>query len=220
MYVTLQSLKKGRCSVIDLSCVTRGCCLVFRHVHYRGRGEELNMAVLWTHARCSLLNNSTFTPLNPIGFPVPLHFLPLSISLHHKFISQFLVFFSHSSLLPLVFPHLFYIRELKQGWRRQLRKHNLKSEFALLQTLLRWFHLIQFIKCWHFFSSRILKDCIKVQVSHRSCAVMAKLLFCQSKPIAFLPFLLTSLSSLLNPLSPNNDQHQFSPNDIHTLSRD
>ena len=24
----------------------------------------------------------------------------------------------------------------------------------------------------------------------------------------------------LNPLSPNSDQHQFSPNDIHTLSRD
>ena len=24
----------------------------------------------------------------------------------------------------------------------------------------------------------------------------------------------------LNPLSPNSDQHQFSPDDIHTLSRD
>ena len=24
----------------------------------------------------------------------------------------------------------------------------------------------------------------------------------------------------VNPLSPNGDQHQFSPNDIHTLSRD
>ena len=24
----------------------------------------------------------------------------------------------------------------------------------------------------------------------------------------------------LNPSSPNGDQHQFSPNDIHTLSRD
>ena len=24
----------------------------------------------------------------------------------------------------------------------------------------------------------------------------------------------------LNPLSPNTDQHQFSPNDIHTMSRD
>jgi len=25
---------------------------------------------------------------------------------------------------------------------------------------------------------------------------------------------------VINPLSPNGDQHQFSPNDIHTLSRD
>ena len=24
----------------------------------------------------------------------------------------------------------------------------------------------------------------------------------------------------INPLSPNGDQHQFSPNDIHTMSRD
>ena len=30
---------------LDLSCVTRVCCLVFRHAHYRNRGEELNMAV-------------------------------------------------------------------------------------------------------------------------------------------------------------------------------
>ena len=26
--------------------------------------------------------------------------------------------------------------------------------------------------------------------------------------------------SLFNPLSPNSDQQQFSPNDVHTLSRD
>ena len=25
---------------------------------------------------------------------------------------------------------------------------------------------------------------------------------------------------VVNPLSPNGDQHQFSPNNIHTLSRD
>ena len=25
---------------------------------------------------------------------------------------------------------------------------------------------------------------------------------------------------LINPLSPNGDQHQFSPNDIHKMSRD
>ena len=28
------------------------------------------------------------------------------------------------------------------------------------------------------------------------------------------------ISARLSPLSPNGDQHQFSPNDIHTLSRD
>ena len=26
--------------------------------------------------------------------------------------------------------------------------------------------------------------------------------------------------TMFNPLSPNSDQHQFSPNNIHTLSRD
>ena len=28
------------------------------------------------------------------------------------------------------------------------------------------------------------------------------------------------LSLIINPLSPNSDQHQFSPNNIHALSRD
>jgi len=28
------------------------------------------------------------------------------------------------------------------------------------------------------------------------------------------------VGALVNPLSPNGDQHLFSPNDIHTLSRD
>ena len=40
-------------------------------------------------------------------------------------------------------------RGLKQ--RRQLRKHHLKSEFGLLQTLSRLFHLVQFVKCWRIF---------------------------------------------------------------------
>ena len=29
-----------------------------------------------------------------------------------------------------------------------------------------------------------------------------------------------SLSNTFNPLSPNGDQHQYSPNNIHTLLRD
>ena len=30
----------------------------------------------------------------------------------------------------------------------------------------------------------------------------------------------SDFQTLLNPLSPNSDQHQFSPNNIHTLARD
>ena len=61
LYVTLQSLKREGVVLLnfDLSCVACVCCLVFRHAHYRNRGEELNMADLKTHARCCLLNNST-----------------------------------------------------------------------------------------------------------------------------------------------------------------
>ena len=38
-------------------------------------------------------------------------------------------------------------RELKQRGRRRLWKRHLKSEFALLQTLSRLFHLVSFVKC-------------------------------------------------------------------------
>ena len=40
-------------------------------------------------------------------------------------------------------------REFKQQKRRRLRKRHLKCEFALLQTLSRLFHLVQFVKCWY-----------------------------------------------------------------------
>ena len=42
-------------------------------------------------------------------------------------------------------------REFKQPRRRPLRRRHLKSEVALLRTLSRLFHLIQFVKCWQFF---------------------------------------------------------------------
>ena len=42
-------------------------------------------------------------------------------------------------------------RELKQPRRRRLRRRHLKSEVALLRTLSRLFHLVQFVKCWQFF---------------------------------------------------------------------
>ena len=39
--------------------------------------------------------------------------------------------------------HIFkFLRELQQQIRRRLRKRHLKSEFALLQTLSRLFHLV------------------------------------------------------------------------------
>ena len=41
--------------------------------------------------------------------------------------------------------------ELKQQRLRRLRKCHLKSEFALLQTLSRLFHLVYFVKCWQMF---------------------------------------------------------------------
>ena len=44
------------------------------------------------------------------------------------------------------------IRELKQQRRRLLRKRLLKSDFALLQTLSRLFHLVQVRICWKNFS--------------------------------------------------------------------
>ena len=47
------------------------------------------------------------------------------------------------------------IRKLKQQRRRRLRKHHLKSEFALLQTLSQLFQLVQFVKCWHIFFWRL-----------------------------------------------------------------
>ena len=40
--------------------------------------------------------------------------------------------------------------ELKQRRQRRLRKRYLKSEFGLLPTLSRLFHLVQFVKCWQF----------------------------------------------------------------------
>ena len=41
-----------------------------------------------------------------------------------------------------------YSRELKQRWRRRLRKRQLKSVFARVQTSSRLFHLVQLVKCW------------------------------------------------------------------------
>ena len=42
-------------------------------------------------------------------------------------------------------------RVLKQQRRRRLWKRQLKSEFALLQSLSRFFHFVYFVKCWQMF---------------------------------------------------------------------
>ena len=73
--------------------------------------------------------------------------------------------------LPL-FPPLPYKGAFKQRRRRRLRKRHLKSEFALHQTLSRLFHLVQFVKRWHFFWSWILKDCIEVQLKKSKVVVL------------------------------------------------
>ena len=39
-------------------------------------------------------------------------------------------------------------------------------------------------------------------------------------PVTFCYVLLGVVAQSFNPLSPNGDQHQFSPNNIHTLLRD
>ena len=42
-------------------------------------------------------------------------------------------------------------KEREQQRQQRLRKRHLKSEAALLQTLSRLIHLVQFVKCWKFF---------------------------------------------------------------------
>ena len=64
-------------------------------------------------------------------------------------------------------------RELKQQRRRRLRKRHLKSEVALLQTLSRLIHLVQFVKCWKFFLELNSKRlCIKVQEKKNKVVVL------------------------------------------------
>ena len=52
---------------------------------------------------------------------------------------------------PIISPHPAILGSFKQQRRRRLRKRQLKSEVALLHTLSRSFHLVQFVKYWPFF---------------------------------------------------------------------
>ena len=95
------------------------------------------------------------------------------------------------------------IRDFKQQRWRRLPKRHLKSEFALLQTLSRLFHVVQFVQCWQFFlelSSKGLYQSSAKEKENRCLVFLsstkrnarAKLSFWQYKPSAFLPFSLTS----------------------------
>ena len=109
---------------------------------------------------------------------------------------------------PVTVPPPWEIRGFKQQRPPRLGKHHLKSEFALLETLSRLFHLVQFVKCWQSFSELSSKglyqssvkekeNCCLVFLSTTKRVARAKLLFWQYQPSAFLPFSLTSWSSLL-----------------------
>ena len=56
------------------------------------------------------------------------------------------------SLVEIYICISWWILVIKQQRRRQRRNRHLKSEFVLLQTVSRLFNLIQFVKCWQFFS--------------------------------------------------------------------
>ena len=115
---------------------------------------------------------------------------------------------ARNSSSPRPPPPPWEIRDFKQQRWRRLAKRHLKSEFALLETLSRLFHVVQFVKCWQIFlelSSKGLyqspgkekENCCLVFPSSTKRDARAKLLFWQYKPSAFLPFSLTSWSSLL-----------------------
>ena len=64
-------------------------------------------------------------------------------------------------------------RERTQRRRRPLRKRQLKSVFARVQTSLRLFHLVQSASnAGEFVWSWILKDCIKVQEKQKRVVVL------------------------------------------------
>ena len=86
--------------------------------------------------------------------------------------------------------------ELKQPQRQRQRKRHPKSEFALLQASSPLSHIFLFFKCWRYFQELNFKGLfLRSQKEKgngcRGCQkrdARAKLLFCQSKHIAFCPF--------------------------------
>ena len=98
------------------------------------------------------------------------------------------VYHCFTSLFEFLRPRLRSKSVLKQQRRRRVRKRNLKSKFALLQTLSRLFHLVQVVsKCWQIFRSWILKDCIKVQETKKKVVVLSSHLPTNMKVGTFTP---------------------------------
>ena len=73
---------------------------------------------------------------------------------------------------------LLLLQELKQQRRWRLRKRHLKSEFALLQTLSRLFHLVYFSKCWQMFLELSSKGLYQSSGKEK----LTKLLSCVVRP--------------------------------------
>ena len=102
-----------------------------------------------------------------------------------------------------------YIRELKRWWRWRLQKCRLKSESALPQTLSRLFlskfrkrkrKLLPCVPILNKTGNEALSRCSRATTAKKCTKkrdARTKLLFCQSKPIAFFPLSLLSPSSLL-----------------------
>ena len=79
-------------------------------------------------------------------------------------------------------------RQLKQQRRQRLRKRYLKSEVALLQTLSLLFHLVQFVKCWHFFlelNSKWLYRILGKEKESRLSLLCLVFAFCTKREIRY-----------------------------------
>ena len=142
-----------------------------------GPRESLKMSLFWSYITIfcivcfeavtrgldDVLNNRSKCADFP-GIILPFGFKPLKIS-HVKFT------YPGQRPKPIT-------SDLKQQRRRRLRKRHLKSGFALLQTVSRLFHLVQFVNCWQtilelnskrlYQGSRKIKSFVLVHVLHKT----------------------------------------------------
>ena len=70
---------------------------------------------------------------------------------------------------------------------------------------------------------KIIILCVKYRMLHVKQPDIASGVLPEMKPLKKVKKIILKkviLCGCFNPLSPNGDQHQFSPNNIHTMSRD